>query len=401
MNENMKKETILKAMTEVDCYPVILEDKEIQAYNKVPVGQLAAFGSVMSSVAPMLKNITQESRGTETLYRMWIPNGLGANEALSVAKTGGLLGNVIDESTGKITQRARFFADPKAGTTVAIDPATMLMAIAISSITQKLDSIEEAQKDIIEFLQLKEKAKLKGNVAVLQEILDEYKYNCENEKYKNNKHIQVQEIKRDAEQSIIFCREQIEKKGSKTGFLHSDHDVKVKMQKLQYEFKDYELALYLFSFSSFLEVMLLENFDGGYLNAVSDKIGLYASQYHELYQKCYKQLEGESKTSIQSHVIRGVAGLNKALGKTIGKIPKIKDGNVDENLIAAGERVEDFNAKRSENTMEFFVCERASCVDPFLDNIQAVNRIYNEPMEVLFDEENVYFVLGAVGAETN
>ena len=56
-------------------------------------------------------------------------------------------------------------------------------------ITKKLDQIEEAQKDIIEFLQLKEKAVLKGNIAVLQEILDEYKYNWDNDKYKNNKHI--------------------------------------------------------------------------------------------------------------------------------------------------------------------------------------------------------------------
>lgn len=60
-----------------------------------------------------------------------------------------------------------------AGTVAQINPAIMLMAIAISTVTKKLDQIEDAQKDIIEFLQLKEKAVLKGNIAVLQEILDD------------------------------------------------------------------------------------------------------------------------------------------------------------------------------------------------------------------------------------
>ena len=36
------------------------------------------------------------------------------------------------------------------------------MAVAITAVTKRLDQIEAAQKDIIEFLQLKEKAKLRG-----------------------------------------------------------------------------------------------------------------------------------------------------------------------------------------------------------------------------------------------
>ncbi|MBQ8174271.1 MAG: hypothetical protein IJ009_02595 [Clostridia bacterium] len=396
MDEITKKNAIVRAMTEIECYPVIQEEIAIQEYTKVPLGQLSAMGATFASVAPALKNIfngVQNSGVGQQLYSMRIPKGLGLGESLQFAKDGGLLGNVVDTS-GKITQRARFEAvQGAAGTVAQINPAIMLMAIAISTITKKLDQIEEAQKDIIEFLQLKEKAMLKGNIAVLQEILDEYKYNWDNEKYKNNKHIQVQEIKRDAEQSIIFCRDQIEKKVSKKGLLHSDRDVKSKIQKVQYEFKDYELAMYIFSFSSFLEVMLLENFDAGYLNAVTSKIQLYAGQYHDLHEKCYQMIEGDSKTSIEAYALKGVAGLNRALGKTIAKIPKISDGQVDENLIEAGDKVQSFSEKRTENTMELFAHEHCTCVRPFVDNINAVNRIYNESVDLLFDNENVYFSL--------
>lgn len=396
MDEVTKKNAIVRAMSEIECYPVIKEEDAIQEYTKIPLGQLSAMGATFASVAPALKNIVngvQNSGAGQQLYSMRIPKGLGLGESLQMTKDGGLLGNVVDAS-GKITQRARFEAVPSvAGTVAQINPAVMLMAVAIAAATKKLDQIEESQKDILEFLQLKEKAVLKGNIAVLQEILDEYKYNWDNEKYKNNKHIQVQEIKRDAEQSIIFCRDQIEKKVGKKGLLHSDRDVKAKIQKVQYEFKDYELAMYIFSFSSFLEVMLLENFDAGYLNAVTSKIQLYAGQYHELHEKCYQMIEGDSQTSIEAYALKGVAGLNRALGKTIAKIPKISDGQVDENLIETGDKVQNFSEQRIENTMELFAHEHCTCVQPFLDNINAVNRIYNEPMELLFDSENVYFRL--------
>ena len=389
MDETTKKNAIIRAMTEIECYPIIQEEVTIQEYTKVPLGQLSAMGAAFASIAPAFQGAIQNAASSgvgETLYRMVIPNG--------VHGTVNAVGNITNAG-GKIVGRARFVeaGTSAVGAVAQINPAVMPMAIAISTVTKKLGQLEEAQKDIIAFLQLKEKAVLKGNIAVLQEVLEEYKYNWDNEKYKNNKHIQIQEIKRDAEQSIIFCREQIEKKVAKKGFLHSDRDVRSKIQKVQYEFKDYELAMYIFAFSSFMEVMLLENFDSGYLSSVTKKVELYAGQYRELHQKCYELIEGDSKTSVQAYVLKGVAGLNKALGKGIAKIPKISDGQVDEALIGAGEKVDGFSERRTESTRELFAREECSCVRPFVDNINAVNMIYNEPMELLFDRDNVYFRL--------
>ena len=389
MDETAKKKAIIRALTEIECYPIIQEEVAIQEYTKIPFGQLSAMGATFSLIPSAFQGAIQNATtsGVEKkLYRMVIPNG--------VQGTVNAVGNITNAG-GKIVGRARFVeAGASAAETVAqINPAVMLMAITISTVTKKLDQLEEAQKDIIEFLKLKEKAVLKGNIAVLQEVLDEYKYNWDNEKYKTNKHIQIQEIKRDAEQSIIFCREQIEKKVAKKGFLHSDRDVRSKIQKVQYEFKDYELAMYIFAFASFMEVMLLENFDSGYLSSVTEKIELYAGQYRELHKRCYEVIEGDSKTSVQAYVLKGVAGLNKALGKGISKIPKFRDGQVDEALIGAGEKVDGFSEKRVESTMQLFAKEECSCVRPFVEDIEAVNMIYNESMELLFDKDNVYFRL--------
>lgn len=395
MDENLKKNAVVKMMTEVEYSPVNREDIESQNYTKIPMSEFTALGTAFSSILPAFRTITQDINfdSGEKLYRMVVKDGIASGESVVQAKSGGILGNIIGKN-GRITKRARFFEvgtqRVSTNTVMPVNPAMMLMAFSIVAISKKLDTIEEAQRDIIEFLQLKEKAILKGNLAVLQEILTEYKYNWDNEKYKNNKHIQVQEIKRDSEQSIIFCREQIEKKIGKKAFLHSDRDVKNKIQKIQYEFKDYELALYLFAFSAFLEVMLLENFDAGYLETVAEKIGQYADEYRNLHTMCYDQIAGDSATSIQAYALKGVAGLNKVMGNTIARIPKIKEGQIDETLIAAGSRVEGYNSKRTENTMELFADAQVSCVRPFVENIQIVNRMYNHPMELLFDNENVY-----------
>ncbi len=90
-----------------------------------------------------------------------------------------------------------------------------MIAVALITIEKKLDDILETQKEILEFLKQKEKAKLRGNLNVLEDILNNYKHNWNNEKYKTNKHIHVQEIKREAEQSIIFYRDRIVKKTNK------------------------------------------------------------------------------------------------------------------------------------------------------------------------------------------
>ena len=55
--------------------------------------------------------------------------------------------------------------------------------------------------------------------------------------------------------------------------------------------------------------------------------------------------------------------------------------------------MDSFSEKRTESTMGLFARGERSCVRPFVDNITAVNMIYNEPLKLLFDSENIYFRL--------
>ena len=60
--------------------------------------------------------------------------------------------------------------------TVPIDPATMLMAVALFSIEQKLDSIEEMQKQILTFLEVEKESEIEADVETLVSMISKFKY---------------------------------------------------------------------------------------------------------------------------------------------------------------------------------------------------------------------------------
>lgn len=142
MDETTKKNAIIRAMTDVECCPIIQEDVAIQEYTKVPLGQLSAMGATFAAIAPAFHGAVQNMASSgigETLYRMVIPNG--------VHGTVNSVGNITNAS-GKIIGRARFVeaGASAAGTVAQINPAVMLMAIAISAVTKNLTSLRKHKR---------------------------------------------------------------------------------------------------------------------------------------------------------------------------------------------------------------------------------------------------------------
>lgn len=275
-------------------------------------------------------------------------------------------------------------------TQLPIDPTMLCMAVAIMAIEKKLDAIYQAQKDILAFLELQEEAKLKGNLNALADILNNYKFNWDNEKYKEHKHILVQDIKRETEQSIILYREQLQKTSWKNSLLHSNQEVKSFLKTALHRLNDYQLALYTFSFSSFLEVMLLENFDTNYLNSIANKVQEYSDTYKQLYKQYTEIIEKTSNTSVEGYALKGLSKLSSTAGKLVEKIPVISKSQLDENLLKAGDLLQDKDAKRTESLLQVLTDSRTDYASSFIENIHILDTLYNHSMQLLFDEENIY-----------
>src|SRR5699024_3171402 len=217
----------------------------------------------------------------------------------------------------------------------------------------------------------------------LSDILNNYKYNWKNEKYRTNKHILVQSIKHEASKSIEFHQNQISEKLKKQSLLHINKSVNNKMEKIYSEFKDYQLALYIFSFASFIEIILLGNFNVEYLNNTSNKIESLSLKYRELYTECYNIIEGYASTSMESHLLNGLAKISKTSGQLISKVPVVNKSPIDEVLMETGERLEKFESNKTNKTLKNFIDARSSQAQLFVDNINTVNKLYNEPLEFL------------------
>lgn len=373
------KNALVQAMMDVEYYPpseLVKMNIDITEAQKFPIEKAAALGVAFQPLTQLL-SYAVGGAGQSGLYFV---NTAGK----SMFQSGGqFIGNLKAVNGGVGGGLARL-------TQVPLDPTMLCMAVVFMVVEKKLDAIHQAQKDILAFLELKEEAKLKGNLNALADVLNNYKFNWDNDKYKDHKHILVQDIKREAEQSIILYREQLTKALSKKALFHSSQEVKATLNTTMARVNDYQLALYTFSFSSFLEVMLLENFDTNYLNSIARKIQEYSGDYNALFEKCAEKIEKASKASLEGYALKGLSKLSDGAGKIVEKIPVINKSQLDENFIKAGGILQDVDTNRTHSVMQILADSQTNYIGAFVENILTIDNLYNQPMRLMFDSENIY-----------
>lgn len=378
MQENKDNE-ILQIMNNTSIYPMLKESEVgISNYTPLPFSRLAAYGTAFQPLTAAVQTAVNGAGGSGIYY----VNTAGKT-MFQMKGTNNFIGS-LQTSAGMVGGgQAKM-------TPLACDPTMIFMAAALANVEKKLDAIQDMQKEMIDFLVQKEKADLKGDLNFLFDVFNNYKYNWNNEMYKNSNHIKVLDIRQEAEKKIAFYREQIIAKVNKKSFIHSDQTVNKQLQMVQDQFKDYQLVLYLLGFSSFLEVMLLGNFGKDYLTGISEKLEKYSLNYRELYTKCYDEIESYSSTSVQSSMLKGIAKASTSVGKFVEKIPVISKGQADEALIAAGDKLDELNAGKLRKQMSSLIERQSNSIRPFIENIDTVNKLCNKPVQLLVDKENLY-----------
>ena len=377
--DNGKDNEIMAIMNDASLCPLLEETKVgVSNYTKLPVTRLAALGTAFQPLTTAVQTAVTGAGGSGLYY----VNTAGKT-MFQMKETGNFIGS-LKTSAGLVGGgQAQMMP-------LAFDPTMLFMAAALANIDKKLDSIKEMQQEMMDFLVQKEKAELKGNLTFLYDVFNNYKYNWNNEMYKNSNHTMVLAIKKEAEAKIVFYREQIIAKVNKKSLIHSDQTVNKQLQAVQDQFKDYQLALYTLAFSSFLDVMLVGNYDKEYLSGISEKLDDYSMKYRELYTQCYEEISGYYSTSIQSSLLKGLSKTTKAVGKIVERIPVVGDTQADETLIAAGEKLGDMGTEKIRKQMRQLIERQSNFVRPFIDNIDTVNRLNNNPVQLLVDKDNLY-----------
>lgn len=97
---------------------------------------------------------------------------------------------------------------------------------------------------------------------------------------------------------------------------------------------------------------------------------------------------------MQSVLTKGIAGVTKGAGEVVSKIPLVSKVAVDEFLLESSEKIKNFNNKRNDKSVQRLVTNAIKGVNPFVESLNQISKIYNEPIEVLIDNKNLYLIEG-------
>ena len=377
--ENNKNEIVNASIQEF--IPVPYEDDlDLTSKKVIPVDQIAALGTGFDSIVSVLQSVANKGQMGTGIYKVTVPSG----GHLAAFKDGsGYLGSVLTEA-GKVGGgQARI--NP-----LVFDPATLCMAVALMSIEKKLDLILEKQQEILDYLSQKEKAKLKAGYIILSDVIRDYKLNWDNEMYKSNAHIKALDLKQEALIQIEFHKNLISKDLDKHRLIQTQSNVQKKTSEIASEFNDYQMAVYLYAMSSFVEALLLGNFTSDYLNGVIHDINHYSNEYRNLYTKTYEILEKESNGSIDSFVLGGLSTATLGVGKAVEKMPLVNKTPLDDNLISTSKSISKTKKKNTHRTLKKLISRQRSYVAPFEDSLKTIRDIYNNDLELYLDGNKLY-----------
>lgn len=389
-----------KALLTAADFPIIrANDVDLSKYQKVPLMGLAALGAAFSTLPEAARTITNTvttrvGTGTPVFAGFW-PEGVVGR---MVDKGLGFSGNITNINGGSdIVGRMRYkLIDggiPITTTTnsvIPFDPMTMVVAAALISIDKKLDTMQEKAEEILQFLKLEKQSKQRGNLNMLAEIMEEYKRDCNNEKTCALRLVAVQDIKREAHQDILFYQEQIARKLQEQKAIHGIQKAQNLLDSVMNEFYEYQLASYLYAYTSFMEVMLQKNFEAA--PAVAEKMMTHAKKYTELYNDCHSQIASYQRTAIEAQLLGGLGSVAKTVGQKIAAVPVVGKGLVDKALINAGEHIGKHNQDAIAKKLEAFTPLEDSRMMTFIENVRRLDLMYNRPDGMITDGEHLYIM---------
>lgn len=359
------KKNIIEEMTDVEFYATVHEAEKVDVtdYTRLPLTEIYALGSTFRPVFTAVYNVASKKM-TKNLFQVTIPGG---------------------------AHLAQLTPADSAGAILNCNPYMMMTAAALVTISRKLDKISETQEKILDFIEEKEKAELAGNLNTLSDILNNYKYNWGNERYINNNHIKVLDIKQKSGQNIEFYKKQA--RGvfdSNFTLFHMNKDVNAKKRELLAILGDYQFSVYLYAFSSYVEVLLLGNFEHNYIGRVIDRINYCTKEYIEVFEECSEKMDSFFSGAVETIAKKKAAQAAKGLGTFARKMQFLKDNKVDKGLMNAGDRLESFNNDKMIAVAENLSERKSVDVDPFISNLLHIDKMYNEDVDIYFDDEYIY-----------
>lgn len=372
-----------------------ISERALNKAKKIPISNLALLGTAFSQMSEAARTtvttVTSEIKMENLFVGIW-PEG--ANGRLSINEIGATVGNIMGEKG--IDSRMRFkpisevFMENTITSIKPLDPTMVAFAVALMEINRKLDGIQSSIDEVLRFLETDKQAKQRGNLQTLAEIMEDFKRKGNDADFCKSRNHTVQEIQRDARQDIEFYKTRIETAVKEKKTFHSQKDVREYVDSITTNFAEYQLACYLYAYSTFLDTVLRKDFEEESIGSCRSKIIRIAEDYDALFRECRAQIASYQRSSVGNKVVGGIGKTAGTLGKAIRSIPVIEKGPVDELLLDAGGVLRDVNkdtVKAQVNNLEVLENNR---MGDFLNGIGVVGALCNRKSAMITDGMNLY-----------
>ena len=381
--EEDKKENY--SLVEMNNYMLSEVRKENLSNNtySLSLSKLSEISPITIPTANNIKTIMdQNPKSSGNLYRI---TNLGKNDSLKAMRDGKTFWGSIKKSDGTSTMAKLKEVNPNS--VMALDPTVMMMSVALAGIEQELGEIKEMTKKIFSFLEHDKESEIESDLEILNRSISDFRFNLEDEKYLVNNLKQVMDIKRTANKNMLFYKKEIKDDLSKDKLFTTSNSMNSIIDEIQKKFRYYRLSLYIYSFSTFMEILLLGNYKSDYLLSKKNELDELDNEYSKDFNMALEYVKKNANKSLEGNVLSGLGSAGKAIGNLAEKV-KIK--NVDnwlnekgDNLKQSGQNIKDDFATKFDDMKE-------SNSKPFINQIEKVDCIYNKTKEIYFDKDNIY-----------
>ncbi len=350
------------------------------------LSKLSEISPITVSTANNIKTIIEQNPKTSgNLYRI---TNLEKNDSLKTMRDGKTFWGAIKKEDGSSTMAK--LKEVKSNNAITLDPTIMMMSVALVSIEQELGEIKELSKKIYSFLEHEKESEIESDLEILNRSIGDFRFNLEDEKYLINNHKQVMDIKRTSNKNMLFYKKEIKDYLSKDKLFTTNNSLNSIVLDIQKKFRYYRLSLYIYSFSTFMEILLLGNYKTDYLLNKKNELDELDNEYLEVFNKALEYVKKNANKSLEGNVLTGLGSAGKAIGNLAEKV-KIK--NVDNWLNEKGDNLKQSGQNIKNDFITKFEEMKESNSKPFINQIEKFDSIYNKTKEIYFDKENIYLEL--------
>lgn len=383
INEEYNKENF--NLVEMNNYMLSDVRKETLSNNtyRLSLSKLSKISPITVSTTNKIKTIMEQKPKTSgNLYRI---TNLEKNDSLKAMRDGKTFWGSIKKSDGSSTMAK--LKEVNSNNVMILDPTVMMMSVALAGIEQELGEIKELSEKIYSFLEHEKESEIESDLEILNRSINDFRFNLEDEKYLINNHKQVMDIKRTANKNMLFYKKEINDDLSKDKLLTTYNSMNSIIEDIQKKFEYYRLSLYIYSFSTFMEILLLGNYKNDYLLNKKNELDELDNEYSETFNNALKYVKKNANKSLEGNVLSGLG----SAGKTIGNLAeKVKIKNVNNWLNEKGDNLKQSGQNIKNDFVTKFDDMKESKSRSFINQIEKVDCIYNKTKEIYFDKENIY-----------